>query len=82
MFAAFSYSRKAIIMDNFKAIYKILRLLERSMDCCELDEGAFAAERFKVTEEHWLRLLEMLSFEGYIDGISLHRGAAAKSPWR
>ena len=62
-------------MDNFKVIYKLLRFLEASMDYDELDEDTFNAEHFKVSEERWLRLLEMMAANGYIDGLNIKRGA-------
>jgi DNA-binding PadR family transcriptional regulator len=62
-------------MNNFKVIYRILRFLERSMDCEELDAEAFTPEHFRVSEQRWLQLLEMLRSSGYIDGVSVHRGA-------
>ena len=62
-------------MDNFKIIYKLLRFLEAAMDCDEVDLDVFTAEHYKVSEERWVRLLEMMAANGYIDGIFIKRGA-------
>ena len=45
------------------------------MGYSKFDDAAFTPERFKVTEERWLALLEMIVSAGYVDGISIHRGA-------
>ena len=60
-------------MDNFKIIYKILRYLESTMDYDEIDADMFRANHFKVSEERWVRLLEMLTISGYIDGLTVKR---------
>jgi hypothetical protein len=61
-------------LDNFKIIYKLLRLLEAAMDYEEFDKNAFSAERFKISEARWIRLLEMVAKNGYIEGFSIRRG--------
>jgi hypothetical protein len=62
-------------MDNFKVIYKILRYFESRMDCAEFDRSQFTEARFGVSGERWTALLEMLVNEGYVDGMSIQRGA-------
>jgi hypothetical protein len=62
-------------MDNFKVIYKILRYLESLMDCEEFDRSQFTETRFGVSQERWALLLEMLTDEGYIKGLTLQRAA-------
>ena len=62
-------------MDNFKIIYKLLRFLEAAMDCDEIDKDMFTSEHFNISEERWLRILEMTVANGYIEGISIKRGA-------
>jgi hypothetical protein len=62
-------------MDNFKAIYKILRYLESLMDCAEFDRTQFTEARFGVSGERWAALLEMLVNEGYVDGLAIQRAA-------
>ena len=41
-------------MDNFKVIYKILKVLESAMDCDEVDRSLLKAENFKKID---LRIL-------------------------
>ena len=60
-------------MDNFKAIYRILRYLEKAMDYDEPDMEAISAEALGITKQRWAALLEMLVRSGYIDGVSVKR---------
>lgn len=60
-------------MDNFKIIYRILRILEKAMDLEELDMEQISAENLKIGEARWCSLMEMLSDEGYIKGIRISR---------
>ena len=52
-------------MDNFSMIYKILSVLEKSMDLEELDTERISAENLRVSPERWnkytLKGLEYLS---------------------
>lgn len=60
-------------MDNFKIIYRILRILEKAMDLEEFDSSQISPELLKVSEVRWCNLMEMLSDEGYIKGIKIAR---------
>ncbi len=60
-------------MDNFRIIYRILKALERAMDCEESDISVISAEKLKISENRWTRLMGLLSDEGYIKGISIRR---------
>ena len=60
-------------MDNFKAVYQILRALERAMDLPQLDVTQIGAEQLGVTQERWARYIEMMSDVGYIKGVTLRR---------
>lgn len=62
-------------MDNFKIIYRILRQLEKAMDYDELDMDFISAEKFGITEQRWVAIIEMLVKEGYVTGISVKRSA-------
>lgn len=55
-------------MDDFRLIYKILRILQKSMDCEEFDREALSAERLGLTEPKWSRIMAILLNEGYISG--------------
>lgn len=61
-------------MDNFKIIYKILRLLEESMDYDEFDTGLLSPELLGVSENRMNAILIMLQDEGYISGIIYRKG--------
>lgn len=62
-------------LDNFKVIYKILRLLEKSMDLEELDLGTISPQVLRLTEARWNSIMEMLAEEGYIKGLKVARTA-------
>ena len=55
-------------MDNFKAIYKILRSLEAAMDYAEFDISQISHEALGVSKERWSRYIEMMSDVGLIKG--------------
>ena len=56
-------------MDNFKIIYRILRHLERAMDCEITDPEPITHTALGITRERWERILIMLQDNGYIDGV-------------
>lgn len=57
-------------MDDFRIIYKILRILQKAMDCEEFDCSQLTAEQLKLSEPRWSRLMTMLVKEGYITGVT------------
>ncbi len=56
-------------MDNFKIIYKILRVLEKAMDVEEFNTESLEADNLGISEPRWRKLMKMLVDEGYIDGV-------------
>lgn len=58
-------------MDNFVAIYRILKALEASMDFEEFDERLISPEKLGITKERRDKLLIQMQKEGYISGISV-----------
>lgn len=64
--------RKESIMDNFKAVYKILSALEKAMDYPEFDIAQINHEKLGVSKERWCRYLEMMEDVGYIKGVELY----------
>ncbi|MBU3226797.1 YjcQ family protein [Clostridium algidicarnis] len=56
-------------MDNFKFIYKVLKILEQSMDLDEFDKKSISKERLELSEARWCRIMAILVNEGYISGI-------------
>lgn len=55
-------------MDNFKIIYKILKMLEVSMDYDEFDMRTISADELKVSENRLNSIMQMLLNDGYIEG--------------
>ena len=58
-------------MDNFKLIYQILRWLEQSMDCECPDYTELSAERFRVSEPRFRKVMRILVEEGYMKGVDI-----------
>ena len=55
-------------MEDFRIIYKILRILQKAMDLEEFDSEELSAEALGLTVPKWNRLMAMLLKEGYISG--------------
>ena len=55
-------------MDDFRIIYKILRILQKSMDLGEFDKSSISAEILGLSIPKWNRIMAMLLNEGYISG--------------
>ena len=53
-------------MDDFRIIYKILRILQKSMDMEEFDKSSISAEILGLSIPKWNRIMAMLLNEGYI----------------
>lgn len=60
-------------MDNFRVIYRILKILEQSLDCEEFDYERITPEALKISETRWCGIMEMLADEGYVKGIHISR---------
>lgn len=58
-------------MDNFKAVYKILSQLEKDMDKERVDIDKCGPEALCVSEQRWMRYIEMMSDVGYIKGVRI-----------
>lgn len=55
-------------MDDFRTIYRILRILQNSMDCEEFDTNHLSANQLGLSLPKWSRIMAMLLKEGYISG--------------
>lgn len=55
-------------------IYRILRLLEKAMDCEEFDRRAISAEALSLSEARRTANLKMLVENGYVQGLDVHKG--------
>ena len=67
-------------MNNFKIIYKILKILEESLDYEELDMDRLSAEALEITPERRLGLFGMMQREGLIDGVQIKYYANSRKP--
>lgn len=59
--------------DNFKCIYKILRVLEKAMDYPEFELSQIDYNKLEISKERWARYLEMMADIGYIKGIRVYK---------
>ena len=55
-------------MDDFRIIYKILRILQNSMDLEEFDRNSISAEALGLYTPKWSIIMIMLLDAGYITG--------------
>ena len=58
-------------MEDFKKIYEILRILQRSMDCEEFDKESLSPERLGMSVPRWNRIMAILVDEGFISGVEV-----------
>ncbi len=56
-------------MDNFKIIYKILKILEKYMDYESVPSELISHDVFEISKERWSRILKMMIDTGLIGGI-------------
>ena len=59
------------MVDNFKAVYRILSELEKAMDVPECDVSKFDHEQLGVTRLRWIKYIEMMQDVGYIKGAEI-----------
>ena len=55
-------------MQEFRIIYRILRILQKAMDLEEFDKESLSPEQLGLSEPKWCRIMAMLIEEGYSDG--------------
>lgn len=60
-------------MDNFKIIYKILSVLEKSMDLESIDTERINSNNLGISQQRWIKYMEMLLDAGYIKGVSIKK---------
>ena len=65
------YIKEVNTMDNFKIIYSILKILEKSMDAEEFDKSRLSNESLKLSEPRWSRIMAMLAANEYVTGIEV-----------
>lgn len=59
--------------DNFKIIYKILKILESSMDHEVFDVQRISASALGITEVRLKKVLNMLLENGYVSGFEIKK---------
>lgn len=67
-------------MQDFRIIYKILYILQRSMDLEEFDKENLSPERLGLSVPKWSRIMTMLINEGYIAGAETWNAADCGYP--
>ena len=67
-------------MDNFKYIYRILKLLEKSMDLEEFDPELIGYKELDISKLRWSRIVSMLKEQEYIQGIDIWYSLAQDYP--
>ncbi|MDU1264862.1 MAG: YjcQ family protein [Peptostreptococcus sp.] len=58
-------------MDNFKYIYRILKILEKSMDLEAFDPELIGCKELDISKPRWSRIMSMLKKQEYIQGIDV-----------
>jgi hypothetical protein len=61
-------------------IYKILKILEKSMDLEEFEKASIGHEQLNLSEARWSRIMAMLVNEGYISGIEVWKAMECNYP--
>lgn len=56
-------------MDNFKIIYRILKILEKSMDNEQFDDQLITNKALDISDTRWARIMKMMIDNGYIEGV-------------
>lgn len=67
-------------MDNFKIIYKILKILEHSMDLEEFDSSRISREALGLSEAKWCRIMAMIVGKGYVEGVAVWKSLDSYYP--
>lgn len=68
-------------MDDFRAIYRILKTLSDAIDADGFDPARLSAEELGVAPRRLNALLVMLAENGYVDGVEAVRYSSSADPW-
>lgn len=66
-------------MNNFKIIYRILRILEKSMDFEEPELSLLSYDALEISKQRWEYIFEMLFENGYIKDLIIINSIGMKS---
>lgn len=58
------------MMEEFKIIYKILKILHDGMDVEEISPDCISAESLGISFPKWSRIMALLVENGYVKGIT------------
>lgn len=67
-------------MESFNIIYKILKILEKSMSLEEFDNECISAEVLRIPYPLWCRILKILADNEYITGIEVWNAMECNYP--
>ncbi|EFV01916.1 hypothetical protein HMP0721_1310 [Pseudoramibacter alactolyticus ATCC 23263] len=56
---------------SFKIIYRILSILEKSMNYPEFDPDSISAKTLGVSEERWRLCIQMMADDGYVTDVQI-----------
>lgn len=60
-------------MDTMKVIYKILERLEKAMDEERFNWKEISYEKFEISQQKWIKIIEIMKQEGFIEGINIYK---------
>ncbi len=66
--------------EQFKIIYKILKILSKAMDIEEFDSSLISHKKLGISKPMWNAIMEMLIENGYIKGVTLSYCIADDEP--
>lgn len=58
-------------MEEFRTIYRILKILREAMEYEEFDLAAISPDTLGVSKPKWEQLMAMLVTNGYIEGVAI-----------
>lgn len=67
-------------MNNFKIIYRILKILEEAMDEQEFNKSEISNVALEVSKARWEMIMIMLVKEGYVEGVTLINAMGKSRP--
>lgn len=67
-------------MDNFKAIYGILKTLDRYKGDEDFDTNSVSADTLNIPYKDWEQIIIELQRNGYIDGVTFSQTMGDKFP--
>lgn len=68
-------------MNDFKAIYRILKALSDAIDFEQFDASRISPEAVGVSARRLNALLAMLAQAGYVEGFSVRSYVSSADPW-